>query len=375
MIVDTGQLESVQEAPGGGVVIPALIGRDGVQVYRRPDGTTVRAYRPAAEVFAADYAGAPVTIGHPTGGVSPENWREHAVGLVRDQDPQAERRGSYRFARARLQLTEASAIQRAKSRDLRECSCAYDCERDWTPGVTADGEPYDVVFRGLRPNHVALGPAGFARAGRDARLLITDGEDMSDVLMHDLVADDAMATLPNAPPVAPAAPASPPAEPTRDSLIADRALLTEATARLQAENTNLTRERDEARTQLADAQKELADFKAKGDVAKQIADGVSAELKFRKSVGDVLPDDFVYDGKSRAEVLVEAIKALDPKSELTADSDEAELRGMLTGLCKARPEPHDYSKDHHVEDGETQTTKIDPAAHIRKVAAARFAGE
>jgi hypothetical protein len=58
----------VRQAPGGGIVVPAVITKAGVFEYRADDGSVVREYRPADEVTSREsrssFAGAPVTDHH-----------------------------------------------------------------------------------------------------------------------------------------------------------------------------------------------------------------------------------------------------------------------------------------------------------------------
>jgi hypothetical protein len=282
----------------------------------------VRAYRPADEVRTADYSGAPVTVGHPADGVSPKNWREVAVGTVRAQ-PGTETIGRHEFARAELQVSDAAAIAKLGT-ELVECSCAYTCAKDWTPGVTADGEQYDVVFRGLDPNHVALGPAGFARAGREARL-IADGEDpMKDDLRSELIFDDAASQLP-----------APAKSDDRDKLVADAAVLRD-------ENTRLTKELEAAQGKLAAADAKCATLQAEVDrLPKAISDGVASELAFRQSIATRLPKDFSFDGKTPREIKVAAIKHSNPKVVVADDASDAWLDGYLEASATAAVE-HDF---------------------------------
>lgn len=167
---DAGTLGKVERTPTGGVRVPAHVTRVGVLTYVRRDGTTVREYRPADEVFHADslatLADAAVTVAHPPAGkVTPETFRTDAVGYVREPG-----RADGHLVRAQLVLQDAAAIARVDAGELVELSCGYACVIDPTPGVTPDGERYDQVQRAIRYNHVALLPRGGGRAGPDVRL-------------------------------------------------------------------------------------------------------------------------------------------------------------------------------------------------------------
>lgn len=287
----------------------------------------MRAYRPPEEVRVADYTGAPVTVGHPDGGVTADTWRKYSVGTVRAQAPSPERRGAHDFVRADLQISDAAAISKLGT-ELVECSCAYTADKDWTPGLTPDGAAYDVVFRGLVPNHVALGPAGFARAGREARL-IADGETEMDDLRSDLlIADDAATPL--------QAPAPQPTD--RDKLVADAALAS-------AEIARLTKDLETERGARAAAEATVKTLQATVDgLPKAIADGVTAELAFRQAIAPRLPADFDFTSKSARDVKIAAIKHGNPKAEIADSVTDAWLDGFLAGV-PATP-VHDHNTTH-----------------------------
>ncbi len=339
MIVDSGILGKIRPAPGGGLIVPARIGRAGVQIYKRPDGSTVRAYRPADEVQKADFTGAPITLGHPAGGVSPATYTQHARGMVRSQSACLTVVDGQQWSEAELQVSAADVLDGVKSRTLSECSCAYDCTKDWTPGTTADGEPYDVTFRNLVPNHVALGGAGFARAGRNAKVLTLDGETMQDIFSDTSLVADAADPVVVAPDVSALA-----------KLIADGT----------AEITRLKGELDTANAKLA-----AADSAAKAATAtlpKQIADGVAAELAFRAKVTPSLPKDFIVDGKTHREVLAAIATKLDPKFVVNDSVTDTYLEAYVDAASKyAATAAHDFNQD---STDAPVVAAVDPAKHI-----------
>lgn len=170
MRFDAGSIGKLKRTPTGGVRVPGRVTRSGVFPYKRADGTTVREYRPADEVFHADslasLADCAVTVAHPaSGSVTPETFRRDAVGYVSGGGSREER-----FVAADLVVQDGDAIARIDTGDLVELSCGYACRLDMTPGVTPDGERYDAVQRGITYNHVALLSRGGGRAGRDVAL-------------------------------------------------------------------------------------------------------------------------------------------------------------------------------------------------------------
>jgi hypothetical protein len=329
VIIDTARLENMRVAPGGGVIVTARIGRSGVQSYKRPNGTTVRAYRPPAEVVTADYTGAPVTIGHPPGGVTPETFTQLAKGMVRSQDSVLERRGRYEYVKASVQISDAETVKRV-GKDLTECSCAYTPQKEWTSGITEDGEEYDVIFRGLVPNHLALGPDGFAKAGRDARLVV-DGEDAD----MDQLSDNFLELVEDG---------DPPAG-DRDKLVAKIATLEAEKGKLVADAAASKTVLETANGKVAALEADSMKMKARVDgLDKEIMDGVSAAIKFRSEITPRLPKDYAFDGKSPVEIKRDAITHCSEAlgKGLTEDSSDAYLDGILLGLPKL--DEHDHNK-------------------------------
>lgn len=160
----------------GSTRVSARLARTGVQVYTYTDGSTVREYRPDGEVFAREsmetFRGLALTVGHPSGPVTPDNWAKLAVGHIGDNV----KRDST-FLASDIVVKDAATLARIDSGELVELSAGYFVEIDRTPGVTPEGERYDQVQRNIRANHIALGPKGWGRAGGDVRLYTGDSTD------------------------------------------------------------------------------------------------------------------------------------------------------------------------------------------------------
>jgi uncharacterized protein len=173
---DSATLGPIQITGAGALRAPANLTRSGVFIYRNPDGSLLREYRPPSEVFKPESVGSmqgvPVTWNHPGQGkqkVNAANWKEVSVGHV--EAPQTEEG----WIVAPLVVSDLKAIQ-----DISEAqsqghtlgvSAAYFSETEETPGVTPEGEPYDVIQRGIRYNHLAILPPGVSpRAGKGAQL-------------------------------------------------------------------------------------------------------------------------------------------------------------------------------------------------------------
>ncbi len=159
----------------GYLVAPGNLARTGVQEYRAyelgldADGMApmkiIRLHRPPEEVFdaasVASFEGKPITIEHPPVTVTADNWKDLAVGEVRD----VTRAGD--LMTGTLVIRSKDAIEAVQSGKV-QLSNGYTFDLDMTPGATADGRAYDGVQRAIRGNHVALVDA--ARCGPACRI-------------------------------------------------------------------------------------------------------------------------------------------------------------------------------------------------------------
>ena len=360
MIVDAVSIDpdKIRKAPGGGIIVEGRIGRSGIQEYRRPDGTLARVYRPEAEVLAADFKGSPLTVGHPPGGVTPRNFKDVSVGHTNDRST-VQRFDGQVYPVHGLQVNDQATIERILSGELTELSCCYDADQDPTPGV-ADGQPYDLVFRNLVPNHIAFGGDDFARAGRKANLLVADGATEETVLMSVSKLDRRVSDS-----------ADPPA-PDRDSLVAEIAVL-------KAETARLAKVADDAKSALDAAEGARAAAEALAAQApQQIADGISAGLAFRETARKVLGPEYVFDGKAdelvkgdiRAAKIAKLVE-VDASLQVADSASEEWIDGALAFAAKAA-RPHDYNTS-QVADGSTSAA-TDMTAFLAKRSADLFKG-
>jgi hypothetical protein len=290
----------------GTVRLPAYIGRTGVQLYTYDDGTVVREYRPPEEVFSpeslATWPALALTILHPSEPVSPQNWSALAKGHVGD-DP----RKDGQFLAVDVVVKDAAAIA-ALGESLVEVSCGYFCQLDPTPGVSPEGEEYDVIQRGIIGNHVALGPEGWGRAGGDVKVYAGDSKDSPRSAVHRQGSAYPTGVKANqeAPPVktdnATATPAAPAAAPATVAQVQVIPL---------AEHERVCAERDSLKAQLTTATTAQASMDSK------MADRVAIRLQASKL--DSALD--VTKGTER-DVMVSAIKAVDQAFTADGRSDE-----------------------------------------------------
>jgi hypothetical protein len=172
--MDLGSFGALETSPSGGLIVPAYLTRVGIFLYRNADGSTRRELRSDSEVFSteaiASLRGAPLTELHPDDPVTPQNWQTLSIGHVGDDVKRVDG-----FVASRLYVQDAAAIGKVTRKDLRELSCGYECALQRAAGTWC-GEPYDVLQRRIRYNHVALGPSNWGRAGNDVRIRVDSAD-------------------------------------------------------------------------------------------------------------------------------------------------------------------------------------------------------
>lgn len=172
IFADRAPIEKVRRLADGRIAAVAKFARSGVQTYTgaevgRPDLATVNVYRPESEVFdeaaMASFAHKTITLGHPSGGVTIDNWKRVAAGWT---EGKVARDGDY--VEIPLMLADAEAIRAYDSGEARELSGGYACELVWGDGIAPDGTRYQATQRKIRGDHIAQVPKG--RAGEKARI-------------------------------------------------------------------------------------------------------------------------------------------------------------------------------------------------------------
>lgn len=171
-LFDRATIIGTRRTRDGYLAVNARVARAGnVQQYLgyevgKPEMAVVNVYRPAEEVFNKDtlasFAHRPVTLGHPSTAVTADTWSDVAKGW---SDGEVAREGE--FVRISMLLADAGAIKAVED-GTRQISMGYDCELDWTAGVTADGQAYDARQTRIRSNHVAI--VELARGGPELRI-------------------------------------------------------------------------------------------------------------------------------------------------------------------------------------------------------------
>jgi hypothetical protein len=170
---DVQKIDGYEMTPQGFLKMPVYAGRTGIQVYRNKDGSELREYRPADEVFSRktmdSLKSCPMTNDHPNTPVSPENAKGLMCGFTVDADPVVV---DQKYQKTFVVIYDKSAIEDVKN-GKREVSLGYDVDLDFTPGEV-EGQKYDAIQRNIINNHLAL--VDRARGGREIRLRL-DGQD------------------------------------------------------------------------------------------------------------------------------------------------------------------------------------------------------
>ena len=303
--VDVGSRIRVDhQTPQGHARIPAALARTGVQNYPQADGTVRREYRPPEEVFKATslktFDTATVVVGHPAT-IDPSNWKEHAVGDIRD----TKRDG--RYVASDLVIRDDATLKRIDSGELQELSCGYDCMLEMTPGTSPDGEKYDAIQRDITINHVGLGPKDWGRAGSEVRLRL-DGGGVAYVDASDGGPRPPRMTL----------------EEMQAKLDAAKKEADAAKARADAAEGKLATQTDATRATL-EAQRDEAVAKAKKLELDADPARLDALVQERMTVLDgarILHGKDVAPGKTPRDTMVAAIVARDPEFKADGRSDD-----------------------------------------------------
>lgn len=318
----------------------ALLTRPGVFTYHDAKGKPIREYRPPEEVFAADSMAsledAPVTIRHPSSGVNADNWSQVAIGHARDARKDAAGVAGH------VVVAPGAAVSRV-GKDLREVSCGYSVDLDFTPGATPEGERYDAVQRNIRYNHVGLGPPGWGRQGPQSALRLDSAGDE--------IQTDSESPSQEAPKTM---------KIKFDGIEFEGATDAEVQAKIDAHiaskgvttaDAALATERGKSSA----LETQLAAEKARADAAPGLARAqLEARAKLEATVSPVLGKDYKFDGKTDREIKVALIQKHDGKftglgSDGKAAAGEPCADGFLDGtysVFSARtPEAGQHKQD------------------------------
>lgn len=322
----------MQRTPSGGVRVDALLTRPGVFPYQDAQGKTILEYRPPEEVFAADslasLADAAVTNRHPKGAVTADNWSSLAIGHV--SNPRKEDAG----VGAHVIISKADAVRKIGS-EVKEVSCGYSVELDYTPGVTPAGQRYDAVQRSIRYNHVGVGPSGWGRQGPQSALRLDSAGDQTGPSETE-EEENSMIKI------------------KVDGIVfeaeSEAALQLKVDAHYAAKGTStLQAQLDQANGRAATLETQLGEARVKADAAPALAlAAVQARNALETAVRPVLGAGFKFDGLTDRDVKVAAIKRYDSAfTGLDAAGQpisDAFLEGVYSTRMSGAPAPGSQSK-------------------------------
>ncbi len=132
------------------------------------DKAVASVYRPEAEVFKADslatFAAAPITVDHPSGAVTADNWRALGVGEINGDVVRDGQR-----VRVPIIVRDGNAVKAATSTH-KQLSMGYATKLVFpADGKHPDGTACDAYQTDIRINHIALVRA--ARGGPELRVV------------------------------------------------------------------------------------------------------------------------------------------------------------------------------------------------------------
>lgn len=170
---DNAPVTSMRRTADGYLTGSVRCARTGVQDYLRTElglegEGMIAVYRPETAVFDKDsistYAGKPITLGHPRGGViDAANWKQLAIGTVGSKVLRDGETVVVDFS-----IMDAAAISGVDD-GTREVSMGYTTPMVLQDGISPDGTPYQAVQTGpININHLAVVPA--ARGGSELRI-------------------------------------------------------------------------------------------------------------------------------------------------------------------------------------------------------------
>jgi len=153
-----------------------IVGRVGIQEYRRADGSIQRELRLPEEVFHPDALasakGKPISVDHADGKVTKKNAHRVTIGTMLDALKQ-----DGDNVRADIVIHSPDSIG-----DRRQLSLGYTAKLDETPGDHPVYGRYDSIQRDITVNHLSVVKS--ARAGPVARLNLDGNEDFSTPQEH-----------------------------------------------------------------------------------------------------------------------------------------------------------------------------------------------
>lgn len=333
------------KSPEGYIKAEAPITKVGVFPYRQADGTIIREYRPASEVFKASalasMAGLPIQVDH-VAFLDSNNMQALKVGQVGERI-----RADHPYVMANLIVDTEKGISAAEA-GKNQLSCGYWCDLEMRSGISETGEAYDAIQTNIRYNHLAL--CEQARLGPELQIQV-DRADGANIAFHQPGAqrrdsEDPMkkVKLSNGLEYD----AAPEVAVELDSLSATIAALKqkakEDSDAWQTEKAALQAKVDTAEALAATAKQDALNYKAKVDsFPTLIADGVKARAKLEADSRPVL-GNVDFGAKTDSDIRREVIKKKAPTLVLDGKSDESIATIFETVMATASTDADDKNR-------------------------------
>jgi hypothetical protein len=353
-----------------------IVARTGIYIYQQPDGTIRREYRPPEEVFDADseasFIGKPIVVGHPASGiVNSDTAQDLAIGTILSSGYQKDETN----IACDIVIHNPSAIG-----EKRGLSLGYRVDIEEAPGITPDGQQYDVIQRNIRINHLAVVDRG--RAGAKARLNL-DGDEIIEgvetkmkikIDSVDFEVDEKIANYVNS---------------LQNKEENARVKLDTANTELKSvkeQNTALKADADDKKAKLDAMTAERDGLKAKVDAAdaekekavKEAVEAVKADMQERAELEETAKIAKVEktDGLTNAELKAGIVKAAFGESFKLDGASDAYLDGAYSAAKEMLRNDNAKNQAAKAKGGaEKQETKNDSANDARSRMIARMRGE
>jgi len=326
---DNAPVTSMRRTANGYLTGSVRCARTGVQDYLRTelglegDGM-IAVYRPEMAVFdkasIATYAGKPITLGHPNGGVvDSANWKKLAIGTVGSNVLRDGETVVVDFS-----IMDADAVQGIEA-GTRQVSMGYTTPMVLQDGIAHDGTPYQAVQTGpININHLAV--VHVARGGKELRIgdaainwgatPIHHGDKETTMSTKSVVLGDAAVILPIA-----------------DANIVEvfKASMTKQLADAMFEKKKSDDEKDEEIGKLKAEKKKVEDAAiTPAKLSVMIADRVALEQQV-KLIDAKIVCDSVADADLRRAAVVSVLG-----DESVKDASAAEISGMFKAVTAAK---------------------------------------
>lgn len=353
-----------------------IVARTGIYIYQQPDGTIRREYRPPEEVFDTDseasFVGKPIVVGHPSSGiVNSDTAQDLAIGTILSSGYQKDETN----IACDIVIHNPSAIG-----EKRGLSLGYRVDIEEAPGITPDGQQYDVIQRNIRINHLAV--VDRARAGAKARLNL-DGDEIIEgvetkmkikIDSVDFEVDEKIANYVNS---------------LQNKEENARVKLDTANTELKSvkeQNTALKADADDKKAKLDAMTAERDGLKAKVDAAdaekekavKEAVEAVKADMQERAELEETAKIAKIEktDGLTNAELKEGIVKAAFGESFKLDGVSEAYINGAYSAAKEMLRNDNAKNQALKAKGGaEKQETKNDSAKDARSRMIARMRGE